>query len=262
MVKKNIFAAPLLALCAALFAACTLDAPGDGAPDEPVATTLATEAERVEMAFLEGPWFSGAGGQTLDAYRIGKIENIARDLAGYPDLAYWMTKGFDPAAPRVLCGASGSGGATGSGVVKPGAYYVYYYDNFDDYYFSYLAVVHGVNIFPAGEGEPPQGAIIAEYAEHCFPEWADFTAPLRPFCGVYYRVLARGADGAGGDTIKMANPVDLAKLDEWSRSDLPVIYYAVETAALDEARVKFHAGTDRAYINWAVVMPQSRGGEL
>ena len=202
------------------------------------------------------------GNRALDGYRIGKIENIARDLAGNPDLASWTAKGFDPAAPRVLCGASGSG------IVQPGAYYVYYDDNFDDYYFGYLAVVHAVTIFPDAPSEGaslPAGIIIIEYLEHCFPEWADFTSPLRPFFGVYYRVAARAADGAERDTVRMANPVDLAKLDEWSYANmpgsggrLPAIYYAVETATLDEARAKFTAGTDAAFINWGVVMPQYR----
>ncbi|MDR2517205.1 MAG: hypothetical protein LBC88_07485 [Spirochaetaceae bacterium] len=264
--RNRPFYAALAGVLAAVFAACPMDAP----VERPVTITLATAEERAVIAFLEGAWFSGAGGQTLVGYRIGKIENIARDLAEYPDLAYWTDKGFDPAAPRVLCGASGSGGATGSGgagngVVKPGAYYIYYYDNFEDDYFGYLAVVHVVNIFQAAEGEPPQGALIIEYLEHCFPEWADFTAPLRPFCAVYYRILSRAADGAGHDTVQMANPVNLAKLDEWSRSQipgngppLPAIHYAVETAALDEARAAFRAGTDAACINWGVVMPQNR----
>ncbi|MDR2516586.1 MAG: hypothetical protein LBC88_04300 [Spirochaetaceae bacterium] len=248
----------LAAFCAALFAACAVDAP----VERPVTITLATAEERAEMAFIEVGWFSYYGSRPLDGYRIGKIENIAHDLAGYPDLAYWMAKGFDPAAPRVLRGASGSGGATSSGVVEPGAYYIYYDDNFDDYYFGYLAVVHAVTIFPVeGEGWP-MGVIIVEYLEHCFPEWADFTAPLRPFFGVYYRVLSRAA---GAETVKMANPVNLEKLDEWSYANrygsggrLPTIHYAVETASLDEARAAFRAGTDAAYINWGVVMPQNR----
>jgi hypothetical protein len=102
--------------------------------------------------------------------------------------------------------------------------------------------VRAVNIF---NDNADTGAVIIEYLEGCYPQWAmDVLFWPLPFFGVYYRVV-------DADRIQMANAVDLDALSAGKA-------YYTETATLQEAIDKNNAENDSKFISWGVVIAQER----
>jgi hypothetical protein len=188
-----------------------------------------------------GVWYSVYGGARLDGYRVGRwseIKEVMGDkLALFPD--------FDPDKPLLhdkrlvqdndyfffyddtVYGedGNGQGGNGGWGLVA-----------------RYIGIARAVNTF---NGDSDEGAVIIEYLEGCYPQWAmDVVFWPLPFFGIYYRVI-------GPNTMQLANAVDLDALSAGKA-------YYTETATLQEAIDKNNAENSGKFISWGVVIPQTR----
>jgi hypothetical protein len=188
-----------------------------------------------------GVWYSHSSGKRLDGYRIGRwseLKTVMKDkLSLFPD--------FDPDSPRLHDGYAiqdddyfvfsddtaygqddnGEGGNGGFGLIT-----------------RYIGIARAVNIF---NGDPGVGAVIIEYLEGCYPQWAmDVLLWPLPFFGIYYRVT-------NPDRIQLANAVDLTALSAGRA-------YYTETATLQEAIDKNNVENDSKFIAWGVVIPQDR----
>jgi hypothetical protein len=189
-----------------------------------------------------GVWYSHYGGLRTDGYRVGRWSEIktlmGNKLALFPD--------FDPDKPLLHDGYA----------IQDDDYFIFYDDtvygeNDSDeggnggwfgMIFRYIGIVRAVNSF---SNNADTGAVIIEYLDGCYPQWAmDVVFWPLPFFGIYYRVIDT-------DTIKMANAVDLAALSAGKA-------YYTETATLQEAIDKNTAANDGNFIAWGVVIPQDR----
>jgi hypothetical protein len=189
-----------------------------------------------------GVWYSRFGELRLDGYRVGRWSEI-KDLMGnklslFPD--------FDPDKPRLHDGYD----------IQDDDYFIFYDDTvygaddngeggnggWDGFVSRYIGIARAVNIF---NDNADTGAVIIEYLEGCYPQWAmDVVFWPLPFFGIYYRVISPGS-------IQMANAVDLDALAAGKA-------YYTETATLQEAIDKNNAENDSKFISWGVVIPQSR----
>jgi hypothetical protein len=214
------------------------EGPGTDEPgtDEPADTSIADIIEP-----WRGVWYSRYGGSRLDGYRVGRwseIKEVMGDkLALFPD--------FDPDTPRLH----------DKYAIQDDDYFFFYDDSVygeDDNgeggnggwgrITRYIGIVRTVNVF---NGDAATGAVIIEYLEGCYPQWAmDVVFWPLPFFGIYYRVVTP-------DRIQMANAVDLDALTAGKA-------YYTETATLQEAIDKNSAENSSKFISWGVVMPQTR----
>jgi hypothetical protein len=217
------------------------DEPGTDEPgtDEPVDTSVAGIIEP-----WRGVWYSRYGGSRLDGYRVGRwseIKEVMGDkLALFPD--------FDPDTTRLH----------DKYAIQDDDYFFFYDDSVygeDDNgeggnggwgrITRYIGIVRTVNVF---NGDAATGAVIIEYLEGCYPQWAmDVVFWPLPFFGIYYRVI-------NPDSIQMANAVDLDALTAGKA-------YYTETATLQEAIDKNSAKNSSKFISWGVVIPQYREKE-
>ena len=198
------------------------------------------------MSSLSGLWYSHyAGTGRLDGYRIGRwdrFEEMVEDsgkIALFPAVTTPYETYTDEAGP----GSETPGG---------GDYFVLYDDTVygqtdsgaggGGWGSAYLGIVRAVNVF---NGDGGRGAVIIEYLRGCAPRWdEDLKDGRRPFFGVYYRVLK-------GDTVQMANAVDLAALHSGRK-------HYLETARLAEAIAKNNVENEAEFVVWGVVIPQDR----
>jgi hypothetical protein len=193
------------------------------------------------LSFMSGVWYSHyAGMGRLDGYRIGRWKDFTALVEKSGKLAL-----FPNFAPETYGGAAFTGED----------YFVLY----DDTVFGqgedgtggsggwaesyrYMGIVRGLNVF---NGDSGRGAVIIEYFKGCAPQWdKGIKDGQRPFFGIYYRIL-------GGNTMQMANAVDLAAL----YAGKP---YYTETATLEEAAARNSVENEAEYISWGVVIPQDR----
>ncbi|MDR2803000.1 MAG: hypothetical protein LBB22_01760 [Treponema sp.] len=222
------------ALALAVFLVCSYSACENGV----VGGADETETDKpVNLpADLPGVWYSYYGEERLDGYHIGLIKNLAGDLASklpvdFPNYKRSLKDGY---------------------TIKDTDYYIYYDDlgGYGGTRYGFLGVVRAVNLFPDSAGNKAAGAVIFEYMNGCYPNWTDLSK--KPFMAVYYRIIDH-------NHIQMANPIDLAKLADYNEDEsLGTAVYAVETATLNEAVNKFTAAKDQEYINWGVVISQTR----
>jgi hypothetical protein len=185
-----------------------------------------------------GVWYSRSGGRRLDGYRVGRWDEIQEvmgsKLALFPN--------FDPDNPRLH----------DKYAIQDDDYFFFYDDTvygedengeggnggWDSLITRYVGIVRIVNVF---NDNAATGAVIIEYLEGCYPQWAmDVLFWPLPFFGIYYRVL-------DPDTIQMANAVVLDDI-------LTGKPYYTETATLQEAIDK----NSGKFIFWGVVIPQIR----
>jgi hypothetical protein len=211
--------------------------PGPGAPES-------SSVARIIDPW-RGVWYSLYGGARLDGYRVGRwdeIKELMEDrLALFPD--------FDPDNPRLH----------DSYAVQDDDYFIFYDDTvygeddngdggnggWESHVTRYIGIVRAVNTF---NDDPDVGAVIIEYLEGCYPQWAlDVLFWPLPFFGVYYRVISPTA-------MQLANAVDLDAL-------FAGMAYYTETATLQEAIDKNTAENSEKFISWGVVIPQYRDGE-
>jgi hypothetical protein len=187
-------------------------------------------------------WYSYYGKIRTDSYRIGRWSEIkdtmGNKLSLFPD--------FDPDNPRLHDGYT----------IKDDDYFIFYDDTvygqdntgeggnggWEGFITRYIGIVRAVNIF---EGNSDTGAVIIEYLEGCYPQWAmDVILWPLPFFGIYYQIIS-------ADSMQMANAVDLDALFSGRA-------YYTETATLQEAVEKNNAENDSNFISWGTVVPQSR----
>lgn len=231
MKKTRVFTALSAALLAAVLAASCDYGQVGGAGKTQTAVEMPSE--------LPGVWYSLYGGQRTDGYTIGLVKNMTAEVgadkikADFPAFALRLTQD----------------------AVSEDDYYIYYddlggYGGQTDIRYGFIGIVKRVNRFVNSEGGTPSGAVIFEYLQGCYASWTDLSK--RPFMAMYYRVK-------DNDTIQMANPIDLAKLNEWVENPgLETAHYAVETATLAEAVAKFTSDNGDEFVNWGVTMPQIR----
>ena len=200
------------------------------------------------MSSLSGLWYSHyAGMGRLDGYRIGKWEHFTDMVEDSGKIALF------PTVTMPYKTYTDESGGPGSGTPVAGDYFVLYDDSVygqtdsgagggGGWRSAYLGIVRAVNVF---NGDSGRGAIIIEYLQGCAPRWDnDIKDGLRPFFGIYYRVL-------NGDTVQMANAVDLAALYSGRK-------YYTETAHLAEAVAKNNVENEAEFIAWGVAIPQDR----
>jgi hypothetical protein len=222
---------------------------GNGEPETDSPGTGALKTEQVDDAGLSGIlepwrgiWYSLYSGSRLDSYRIGRWSEIKEVMEG--KLALFPK--FDPDNPRLH----------DNYLIQDGDYFIFYDDSvygqdengeggnggWDGFITRYIGIVRAVNIF---NGDSSTGAVVIEYLEGCYPQWAmDVIYWPLPFFGIYYRVT-------GPDSIRMANAVDLDALFAGKA-------YYTETATLQEAINKNNAKNSDNFISWGVVYPQNR----
>jgi hypothetical protein len=189
-----------------------------------------------------GVWYSYLGKIRTDGYRVGRWSEI-KDIMGSK---LSLFSDFDPDNPRLHDGYA----------IKGDDYFIFYDDTvygqddsgeggnggWDNLITRYIGIVRAVNIF---NGNSDTGAVIIEYLDGCYPQWArDVIVWPLPFFGIYYQVI-------NADSIQMANAVDLEAL-------LAGKAYYTETATLQEAVEKNNAENTSKFISWVVVVPQSR----
>jgi hypothetical protein len=220
------------------------DTPGTGTPgtDTPGGEEPGDDGIAGILEPWRGVWYSRYGGLRLDGYRVGRWGEI-KDLMGnklslFPD--------FDPDKPRLHDGYD----------IQDDDYFIFYDDTvygaddngeggnggWEGLITRYIGIARAVNIF---NDNADTGAVIIEYLEGCYPQWAmDVVFWPLPFFGIYYRVISP-------DNIQMANAVDLAALAAGKA-------YYTETATLQEAIDKNNAENDSKFISWGVVIAQER----
>jgi hypothetical protein len=238
-------AAVASALLALLLATCDLYTYGKlgGADQTETLYPGGPEFESV-MSDMSGVWYSRyAGIGRLDGYRIGKMEDFAAlvedsgKAALFPKLAsppetygkYPFTNNDYFVFYDDTVYGEGEDGTGGNG-------------GWDFFVMRYIGVVRAVNVF---NGDSDRGAVIIEYFTGGCPTWdIDIAYGQRPYFGIYYRVL-------DGDTVQMANAVDLAALYAGKK-------YYTERATLKEALDLNTVENEAEFISWGVVLPQDR----